>query len=83
MTFVGKTRLKVEPRRVPISAATVALFKRMVDGKKRDNLLFMRDESIMGASYCELRPDDIAAWRKSIGLSAGARMIGVTWYGRQ
>jgi integrase len=63
MTFVGKTRLKVEPRTVPISVATVALFKRLADGKKPDDLLFMRDESIIGASYCDV------ATRRYCGLA--------------
>jgi integrase len=69
MTFVGKTRLKVEPRTVPISAAAVALFKRMADGKKPDDLLFMRDESIIGASYCEV------ATRRYCGLAKIDRPI--------
>jgi integrase len=54
MTFIGKTRLKVEPRTVPISPAAVALFKRLAKGKKPDELLFMRDESMMGACYCDV-----------------------------
>lgn len=63
MTFVGRTRLKVEPRTVPISVAAVALFKRMADGKKPDDLLFMRDESTIGASYCDV------ATRRYCGLA--------------
>jgi integrase len=54
MTFIGKTRLKIEPRTVPISAPAVALFKRLAKGKKPDDLLFMRDESIMGAAFCDI-----------------------------
>lgn len=54
MTFIGKTRLKVEPRTVPISPAAVALFKRLAKGKKPDELLFMRDESMIGACYCDV-----------------------------
>jgi integrase len=55
MTFIGKTRLKVEPRTVPISPAAVALFKRLAKGKKPDDLLFMRDESMIGACYCDVK----------------------------
>jgi hypothetical protein len=47
MTFIGKTRLKVEPRTVPISVGAVTLFKRLAEGKKPDDLLFMRDESLI------------------------------------
>jgi integrase len=54
MTFIGKTRLKVEPRTVPISGEAVTLFKGVAEGKKPDDLLFMRDESIMGAQYCDV-----------------------------
>jgi integrase len=54
MTFIGKTRLKVEPRTVPISLAAVALFKRLAKGKQPDDLLFMRDESMIGACYCDV-----------------------------
>jgi integrase len=54
MTFIGKTRLKVEPRTVPISVGAVTLFKRIAEGKKPDDLLFMRDERIMGAQYCDV-----------------------------
>jgi len=63
MTFIGKTRLKVEPRTVPISVGAVTLFKRMAEGKKPDDLLFMRGESIMGAQYCEV------ATRRYCGLA--------------
>jgi integrase len=54
MTFIGKTRLKVEPRTVPISPAAVALFKRLAKGKKPDDLLLMRDESMIGACFCDV-----------------------------
>ena len=83
MTFVGKTRLKVEPRTVPISVAAVALFKRLADGKKPEDLLFMRGESTIAHHIAMWRPGDIAAWRRLTNLSAGARMTGATWYGRQ
>jgi integrase len=69
MTFVGKTRLKVEPRTVPISSAAIALFKRMADGKRPDDLLFMRDENTIGASYCEV------ATRRYCGLAKIDRSI--------
>jgi integrase len=55
MTFIGKTRLKVEPRTVPISPAAVALFKRLAKGKQPDDLLFMREESMVGACYCDVK----------------------------
>jgi integrase len=54
MTFIGKTRLKVEPRTVPISPSAVALFKRLAKGRQPDDLLFMRDESMIGACYCDV-----------------------------
>jgi integrase len=63
MTFIGKTRLKVEPRTVPLSAKAVTLFKRMAEGKKPEDLLFMRDESVMGAQYCDV------ATRRYCGLA--------------
>ena len=44
MTFIGKTRVKVEPRTVPIAPAAVALFKRRAKGRKADELLFTRDD---------------------------------------
>jgi hypothetical protein len=55
---------------VPISAAAVALLKRMADGKKPDDLLFQRDESLLiGASYCEV------ATRRYCGLAKIDRPI--------
>lgn len=54
MTFIGKTRLKVEPRTVPVSTAAIALFTRLAKGKKPNDLLFLRDESVMGAAYCDV-----------------------------
>jgi integrase len=54
MTFIGKTRLKVKPRNVAISPAAVALFERLAKGKKSDDLLFMRDESMIGACFCDV-----------------------------
>jgi integrase len=54
MTFIGKTRLKMEPRTVPISPSAVELFKRLAKGRQADDLLFMRDESMIGACYCDV-----------------------------
>ena len=54
MTLIGKTRLKVEPRTIPLSASAVVLFKRLAKGKKPDDLLLMRDESMIGSCYCDV-----------------------------
>ena len=54
MTFIGKTRLKVDPRTVPLSESALALFKRLAQDKKPDEFLLIRDEGVSGSSYCDV-----------------------------
>ena len=77
MTFIGKTRLKVEPRTVPVSVGAVTLFKRLAEGKKPDDLLFMRDESIMGDSIAsgEILPINFVASREMSPLLSSIRRL--------
>lgn len=61
MTFVGKTRLKVDPRTIPLSESAVALFQRLARDKDPDELLLIRDEGVSSSSYCDVATADFAA----------------------